>query len=403
MRTILRIVLLLGAAACPLACRPLKFDLIGRGKATIRDPGDLVATGIVTAINDSGMVAFPGLDVHGSTALFTGNGGSLTELGLGSTGLDNPDPKIALIDAVRIDAANELAFHGTSHDANNLATYGVFSIPLGASAPTALIVETPGIGHNDHPHGLGLSPNGTVATSTIADGAGAVLRGPIAGPLVSVRDGSGTFYNTIDVDVNDAGQVAVEMEHSDPTRGLARGILLFTGANQTLPQTTAGIEQLSVGQQPTVSINAAGDIAFALGSPVTLRFYDPPLSGDPSQLVEMRTLEPGVYRSHPTPFGTSLDLTLIANVADGFTSFGRVLIDDEGRVVFDAALADGRRGIFSGPRPQTDAIVVEQNFQSGPEPFQRVDLGGFNNAGQVVFHAVGYYTGLDEIWRVSGF
>ena len=98
-----------------------------------------------------------------------------------------------------------------------------------------------------------------MATSTVINGKGSVLRGPVAGPLTALDDGSLTF-NTGGVAVNDVGVVAIQVEHRDPV-AYVRALLLFSAPAQTLAQTYAAVDQLGVSEQPTASINASGDVA----------------------------------------------------------------------------------------------------------------------------------------------
>jgi hypothetical protein len=378
----------LGAAAC----QRLTYDGIAHGKLGFGAPGDVLSTGTISAINEAGMVVFPALDALGQPCIFAGDGMSLTELGLGSMGLAMPD-------AIGIDSAAEVVFTSSHLNQDQTHAFGVYTTTLTAAAPTTLVENTQSSADPEKAHGLGLSANGTVATSTVISGHGSVLRGPVAGPLTALDDGSLTF-NTGGVAVNDAGVVAIQAEHWDPIV-LVRAILLFSASGQTLAQTYAAVDQLNVGEQPSASINASGDVAFALNRDVTLYFADPPLTG--TNVVGQQTVTPGVYISHPTLAGTPLDLTQVANLADGFASFGRVLISDAGLVVFEATLANGTGGIFHGRNPAIDAIAVENNnSSSGPGPLQSLTLGGLNNHGQAVFHGVNANNGIDEFWRVGG-
>jgi hypothetical protein len=118
--------------------------------------------------------------------------------------------------------------------------------------------------------------------------------------------------------------------------------------------------------------------------------------------VATLNLTPGIYLSHPTPFGAPSNLTKVVDTSTGYTAFGRVLTNDSGRTVFEATLTTGDKGIFFGPNPSTQLIVKERDFTNGPKPFLSVRLGGLNNAGQIAFRAVDYSTNHDEIWRVGG-
>jgi hypothetical protein len=409
-------ILLVSLLCAGAACQPPSFTEIARGKLSVNAPGDVLSTRTFTAINGSGMVAFVGQDGNGANSVFAGNGGPVTVLGLGSTGLETPD-------LVKIDDANEIAFHSQRRGAGGSTLFGIYTMTLAASAPMTLIeaMESDVV----FPEGLGLSPNGTLATSTMHFGQGALLRGPLAGPLTPVSDSSARVQDAAEVAVNDAGQVAAEVEYMDPDLGIVRGILVFPSPGQTLGDAPAAIEQLGDGKLPTVAIDGAGEIAFSLASDMTiggegaiLRFYDPPFSGNSAQIVQTVTLHPGVYVSHPRPLGTPPDLTLIVSQANGFASFsraitnsaglpvveqGRVVMNATGSVVFEAWLPDGRKGIFAGRYPGTDYIVIENDSRRGPGPFSSVDLGDINDAGELSFHGVDASTGVDVIYRVSGF
>jgi len=370
------------------ACRPhLTFDPVARAG----DDGVLAIAAVPPAINAAGTVAFSGLNAGGSECLFAGTGAPLTQIGFGASG-------VASVEALKIDTAGDVLVLATR--AGSPPLRGVYALAVGGSSVATVYEQVPG-GALPPRRDLSLSPNGTVAFSTIVNGMGALLRGPVAGPLASVRDGTGIFYNTLDTDVNDAGQVAASMEYGDPTKGLARGVLLFSTPNPTLDATTTAVEKLGIAEGPAVSLNAAGDVAFTVGFTETLNFYDPPDVADPMHLVATQTLTKGVYVSHPTGFGSPKTLTTIATTADGFASFGRVALNASGRVVFEATLPDGTSGIYFGDHPSSDFVVRTKDFQNGPKPFLSVSLGGLNDAGQMVFHAVDYSTVHDEIWRVE--
>jgi len=383
---------LIAATLGVAGCQRLTYDEIANGKLGFGSPGAVLSTGTISAINDAGMVVFPALDALDQPCIFAGDGLSLTELSLGSTGLLMPD-------AIGIDSASDVVFTASHLDVDGAHVFGAYSTTLTAAAPTTLLETTPSITDSEKLHGLGLSPNGTVATSTVISGKGVVLRGPVGGALTVLDHGTLTF-NTGAVAVNDAGVVAIQSEHTDPVV-LTRSILLLSAPGQTLAQTYTAVDQLNVGEQVSPSINASGDVAFALNHDVTLYFVDPPLTG--TTLVGQQTVTAGVYVSHPTLAETPLDLTQVASFADGFMGFGRALINDSGIVVFEATLSNGTGGIFYGRSPTILAIAVENNNSAvSPGPLQSLTLGGLNNHGQATFHGVNANNGLDQIWRVGG-
>ena len=250
---------------------------------------------------------------------------------------------------------------------------------------------------------IGLSPNGTVAFSQITDGLGAIYRGPAAGPVAILRSGTGTFYNTISLDVSDSGRVAVEMEYFDGfAGGLMRGILLFDTPEQDKATIDTAIEKLGIGVQPPVAINASGQVAFTL--PAAASF---PIGGTTF------TFGPGVYRATPTLFNTPKALTKIADDSGPYCRFGVVDINDSGTVVFEAALDTGSHctgstagydGIFAGPDPDADQVVVSGDSRLGAhQNFDTIHLGEINNAGQVAFLTELSASAVDPIavWRWS--
>jgi hypothetical protein len=146
------------------------------------------------------------------------------------------------------------------------------------------------------------------------------------------------------------------------------------------------------------SINNLGQVAFALNDPVTMNFYSTPnVFG--SGLASSITLQPGVYVTEPVLLGqTPRTYTQIANTDGDYDSFGRVLINDNGIVLFEASL-DGTidNGIFSGPDPVADLLVkTGQVLQSGPV-LSIIELGDLNNANQFTF-LTSQFGGDRSVW-----
>lgn len=201
---------------------------------------------------------------------------------------------------------------------------------------------------------IGLSLNGTVAFSQIVNGHGAIYRGPVEGPVAILRSGSGTFYNTSGLDVNDAGRVIVQMEHSDGI--LRRGVLAFDTPEQTLASVSTAIEKLGIGMN------------------------------------------------------TPKSLTLIADLSGAYCRFGSVDINDSDEVAFEAALdTEGHcagttfDGIFSGPNAATSMVSRGDEALGSHQFFDTIVLGELNNAGQVSFITT-YSEPLVEptkVWRAD--
>lgn len=353
---------------------------------------------VPSALSNDGRVVFSGragADPGADVRIFHGTGAAVSSLDVSAAGL-------SAVRSVQIDDAGNLAFVA-SRPSPAGTLRGVHRSTI-AGAPIDTLYEGVefgefGVDPTPVAGNVALSPNGTLAFSAIVSGQGAIYRGPITSTLEVLRSGTGQFYNTLRIDVNDSGRVAVQMEYFDPTAGLARGILFFDEPEQELLDIDTAIERLSVGVQPQPSINAAGRVAFALNVPVTLLFFDPP--GDPAgDILEEIELSPGVYVARPTPWSAPSDLTLYAGAADGFASFGRVEIDDRGLVVFEAELPSGGRGIFRGRNPSADAIARTGQTLDGMT-IEDVRLGEINQRGQLSM--ITRATGAEHrVYRVGG-
>lgn len=229
---------------------------------------------------------------------------------------------------------------------------------------------------------IAMSPNGTVAFSQILNSAGAILRGPVSGPVEILRSGTGTFFNTQEIDVNDSGRVAVQMEYFDGfAGGLMRGVLIFDTAEQDKLALETAVEKLGIGQRATLAINGSGTVAFALNSDFSM------VMGE-----EVFSFDAGVYRAEPTPFNTPKSLTKIADTSGDYCGFGRVDIDDAGRVVFEAQLegelsgcaGSVMDGVFYGSSPHDHRIAVRgEPGLRAHQFFDSILLGEINERGQV--------------------
>jgi hypothetical protein len=230
---------------------------------------------------------------------------------------------------------------------------------------------------------IAMSPNGTVAFSSVLNGGGAIWRGPASGPVAALHAGSGEFYNSGALDVNDAGRTMVQMEYFDGfAGGLMRGVLAFDTPEQPKLDLDTALEKLGIGTQPDVAINAGGTVAFALSGTFSMTI---------GGMVYM--CAGGVYRAIPTPFNSPKSLTAVADLSGPYCRFGRVDINAAGTVAFEAALDSGTAcasgpfdGIFTGPDPSTATVVARGMTGLGAHQyFDDVVLGQINDAGQVAF------------------
>lgn len=345
------------------------------------------------AIDENGTVAFAGDDPLGNEKLFVGNGGALTTIHLDAGGYSD-------VTSVQVNAAGHLVWTsdrmGTQlmQGAYRSNTSGSFSMIL-EEGPVFFDPADPYVGSN-----IAMSPNGTVAYSTIVNGNGALHRHAVVGASAVLRSGSGTFYNTLRLDVNDAGEVPVQMEYSDPTLGLARGILIFDSPGRLLAAIDTAVEKMGIGEQPRPAINASGAVAFSTNSTTSMTFYDPPDDSN-GTVVAVVSITPGIYIATPTAFGQPSVLTQRVDTSTGFSSFGPdVLLNDQGTVVFSASKTFGGSGIYQGPDPVADKILEQGDTMDG-RLFSIVKLGELNNAGQLTLLTSDFFSTDRQIWRVS--
>jgi hypothetical protein len=337
-------------------------------------------TGIPIPINDAGQVAFP-TETPGTflDQLHTYNAGTLTPIPLTPGGYNE-------VRSVAIDNAGNVAF--VAHRTQESNSYrGVYKTTV-AAAPIATYHEDLQGPNAPETRFVAMSGNGTVAFSNLTSSAngGAVHRGPINGSPSVLRSWSGTFYNTQMSDVNDSGTVATQFEYGSPVGPLSRGILVMDTPEQTITQVKTVIEQTGVGVQPMPSMNNLGQVAFSLDETITMNFYNTPnVFG--SGLASSITLQPGVYVAEPALLGqTPRSITQIANLDGDYKSFGRVVINDNGIVLFEASLdSETSSGIFSGADPVADLLVkTGQVLESGPV-LSVIELGDLNNNNQFTF------------------
>ena len=380
---------------------------VSTSHACAAPPFTLVATGF-----DLQQSARPALADDGTVVaaepegLVLGDGVTVSFIDLAPSGLMF-SPSNKSVRPVQVRSAGDIVFAADRFAATGCAPYGargVYRTDTGGSPPATLFeecIEGPSVGEKVGPH-VSMSPNGTVAFSSIVSSEGAIHRGPVAGPVSLLRSGSGTFYNTGEIGVNDSGQVAVQMEYGDPFGGLKRGILIFELVEQALTEIDTALERVTI--QPSIAINSAGKVAFSSN-------FDFSMDIDGT----LYSYTKGVYVSDPTLFNTEKMLTQIADAAGGYCGFGRVDINDVGTVVFEAQLVGGLSactpdpnaiydGIFMGSDPVNDRIATFNDAAlEAHRYFDEIRLGEINNSDQVSFLTT-YSEPLVEptyIWRAE--
>lgn len=353
------------------------------------------------AIANDGTVVFAGShtsNVYTASRIFVGDGGPLKAANFGSSNLSAPG-QLFINDQGIAFPATRTALRGTYR--------GVYELTFSKRGAAVFSTLYEGLNQANPPanvlrpvrHDIAMSPNGTIAFSSIVNGTGALYRSPFAGQYAELRTGTGGFYNTQYLDVNDAGQAVVQMEYFDPTAGLSRGFLIFETPNQTLAQTDTALERLSVGTQPVPSINAHGDVAFVTNGNMTMRFFNPPGVFNNMDYEDV-VITPGVWVVSPAPWGIAKYPVQIAGPANGYSNFARVDINDAGEVAFEAA-ANGAYGVFTGPSPLTDKVLATGDVRDN-QLFSVVRLGALNNAGEIAIWTSDFYSTDRQVWRVEG-
>ncbi len=350
---------------------------------------------VPVALSDDGRVVFAAESLPGEVdALFAWQAGILTPIDLASGNFN-------VVTGLAVNSAGNVAFVSRRSPGGPDFFQGVYrTTTSGGSIFTLhedLQTDEPGPGARF----VALSENDTVAYSTIVSALGAIYRGPVLGGQSVLRSGSGVFYNTQRLDVNDAGQVAVQMEHVRPFGGLGRGILVFETPEQALTDTKTAIEQTSVGVQPMPSMNSAGQIAFSLNTTVTMNFYDP-ANDSGGTLIDTVTLLPGVYVVEPAAYGMPRTYTTIVDNTGPFQSFHRVVINDQGTVVFEAVLEGGGAmgGIYTGDDPIADKIIELGEFIGGTQ-VSVIKLGELNNNNQFTLLTSDFISSDRQVWLVT--
>jgi hypothetical protein len=345
------------------------------------------------ALNNRGQVLVAG-EVAGAPSLLLGDGATVSAVDLTAQGFTE-------LSKVGLDDAGDLVFTASPAGAasgSSGSLFGVFVTDAAGSAAQSLYDASVGGGLGDGGElftfsRLAVAANGTVAFSSIRNGVGGLYRSPIAGPPEALVANSPPFFNSQDVDVNAAGVVTLQMEHS--ACGLQRGVLVFDSPGTTMATVRKAVAGFGVGQQPDASLNDAGEIAFALegtGSAEVLRCP----AGEPA---ERFSLDAGVYTAQPTPLSDRPNIALVADTAGAFASFEAVEFNNARSVVFQATLDSGEVGIFRGPDTTADKVLVVGDTLGG-EQVEALQLGQLNDRCQLALVTDG--PSGPRVWRVSG-
>lgn len=363
------------------------------------------------ALTSDGKVAFVGTrplpdNPNSQTqAIYFGDGSSLTSLGTQAAGYTR-------VLSVQYATSGDVAFV-SERTPDTVLLRGAYRTNTLGTAYTTLREAKANWSTSDGDltppqRSLAMSPNGTIAFSAIINGFGEVLRVAPGGAPEVMRSGEITAYNTGNqaghLDVNDAGEVAVQFEYLDPVVMLMRGLFVLDAPGETLATSETTLMRQPVSFRAPMAINASGQVAFSLAQPtIAVNYYTPPTSATGAPTAMQAVLQPGVYLATPAPFGTPFTFTQIASTASGYSAFGRVDLNDSGTVVFEAD-HDGSRGIFRGGDPVLDRIAITRQpmiIDGRNHFFSFVRLGQLNNANQVSIQTSDYYTTDQIVWRID--
>ena len=325
-----------------------------------------LAEGYVPGLSDDGTVAFWGSTATYRNAIFVGDGTALWPIDVGSSGLSRPR-------SIKLNG-DALVFVADAPSAR-----GVYVVDR-AGGPVMPLHVVSGPGKLPSIAEVALSANGTVAFATVCSdcgrGGGALYMGARFGPMTELQRGApgGFLYNSQYLDLNDRGQVALQSEYLPAYR---RAIFVVSSQGQPLEATETVAEGLSSSSQPRPVINNVGEVAYVL---------------DRSQ----------IWLGTPTRFGTAKATRLLVDTSGPYASIERADIDDQGTVVFEATLDDGRRGIFVGPDPVAHKVVVDGDTVGGLVIGRVQAMGQLNNQHQLALCATVQPGDDTRVLRLTG-
>lgn len=364
----------------------------------LADGLNVLDTSVLPDLSNDGRIVFTGAPIGiGANKVFVGTGEGLVSVDLASFSnlrnveIDSLGDVAWTADRV-LAGVNYRGVYRAQVDPGIQANYPRFTIYQGRILPYSAL-QPPARSQ------IALSSHGELLYSSLTNGDGGIYKGPIEGPQDLFVEGSGTYYNNLQLDLNEIGEVAVQLEYSDPILNLARGIFVFDAPLQIREDARTAVEKLGIGEQYAPDLNNAGQVAFVVFGSPTMTFYDPPDDPDGAIIAEVE-LSPGVWLATPTSFGLPPSLTQLVDTTSEYTSISRVLLDDFGRIVFSATKVDGVRGVYSGPDPVADKLVEEFDVVEGRQLSSLVLAKG-NDWGQFVLIARDGFTLDRQVWRVT--
>jgi hypothetical protein len=333
----------LGALLAPATARAQEytFTRIAQNNAGFGSPA---------AINDAGWVTV-GTDLGpGLPAVVVGKGGPLITVA---------------------DTSGEFRFFGfSSIDGNGRVSFFAFTkddhsgIFVGHNGARTLLDDSgPVLGFGGDPQSSGAGPFTTIH-AFLKDGGQAIFLSKNGAAATPVVDTSQTFSGfDIDPRVNASGQVVFQGD----LRAGGSGIFVAQGGGTVMSVADDSAYFASFAGLP--SINDKGDVAFG----AALKTGPNPFFNDGIFVARGGQVQTLVDSSGPFQIGLS---------------FGIPTINDQGQVAFLASLKSGGFGLFVGPDPVADRVILLGDPLDGSTVTGLSVFGSyFNNAGQLAFIA----------------
>jgi hypothetical protein len=325
------------------------------------ETGSLRFNGSPATINDAGDVTFAADTITGS-GIFVGRGGPVSTVADLSDGF-------RFFGFSSIDGRGRVSFFAFRNDGSS----GIYSGPHGET--TFIDDSGPILGFGGDCHS---SRSGTFTTmhAFLKNGGQSIFAGRDQA-TTTIADTSGDFsgFDT-DPTVNARGQVAFQGN----LRSGGAGIFVSDGRTLTTIADTLGEFAEFTGAS---AINNRGEVAFG---------------------AILKSQGGGFFRPDGIFVGSGGQLRTVVDSSGPFfnlLAFGRPVINDRGQVAFLGVLDNFQMGLFVGPDPVADRVIMVGDPLEGSTV---IDLAMFrdyfNNAGQLVF-TVRLADGRTEIIRAD--
>jgi len=313
----------------------------------VDNSGPFLLNGSPAAINEAGQVTF-GADLSTGSGIFVGSGGPITTVADTSDGF-------RFFGFSSIDGRGKVFFFAFRNDLSG----GIFAGPHGETPFLDDSGPVFGFGGDCHSSRAGAF---TTVHAFLKNGGQAIFAGRDRA-VTTVADTSGDFVGfDIDPHVNASGQVAFQGFLNDGSTG----IFVSNGRTLTTIADTSGIFADFTGAP---SINNRGEVAFGAILKGGSGFFPPD----------------GIFVGRGGQIRTVVDSI---GPFFFFLAFGRPCINDRGQVAFFGFLDTFQSGLFVGPDPVADRVIMVGDPLDGSTVIGISVFGDYlNNAGQLVFTA----------------